>query len=115
MTAMRKPGRLSLGLLALSLLIGCAADEDGLIGSGRRSTTSTPEATATSSADPNGGSATPTPKPTLKPTPKPTPTPWPSPTPTPTPTLAPLPDPVTGPSTGEIDPPPDSTESIGVD
>lgn len=107
MTAMRKPWRLSLGLLALSLLIGCASDDEGLIGTGRPGTTTPTEATATPSAGPSAGSVTPTPKPTL--------TPWPSPTPSPTPTLAPLPDPVPGPSTGDIDPPPESTESIEVE
>ena len=30
MKAMRKPAFVSLGLLALSLLIGCATDEEGL-------------------------------------------------------------------------------------
>ncbi len=106
----RKPQFVMLGLVALSLLIGCAADEDGLTGvsgSGRRTASPSPQVTATPTPTPSAGSATPTPKPTL--------TPWPSPTPTPTPSLAPLPDPVGGPSTGDLEPPPDSTESIGVE
>ena len=106
----RKPQLVMVGLMALSLLIGCAAGEDGLTGvsgSGRRTATPTPGPTASPTASPSAGTATPTPKPTL--------TPWPSPTPTPTPSLEPLPDPVGGPSTGDIDPPPESTESIGVE
>lgn len=102
---MRHPAFVSVGLLALTLLIGCATDED-VIGSGRRTPTPAPDATATATPGPGGGAT---------PTPKPTPTPWPTPSPTPTPTLAPLPDPITGPSTGDIDPPPASTESNAVE
>lgn len=89
------------GLIALTLLLGCA-EEDSLIGIGGRPSTKRSGTTVAESPPPSDGQdeePRPSPTPTAKPTPKPTPTPSPSlPPPTlpeenPTPDVTPSPEP----------------------
>ncbi|MNR79007.1 hypothetical protein D3C72_97110 [compost metagenome] len=99
---------LAVGLVALSLMLGCADEEGGIGVSGRKSVSRTPP------AESPGGDPDPAPSPT--PSAITTQTPKPSPSPTPTPTLAPLPSPVIIASPGEeATPPPDASESLGIE
>ena len=84
---MRARSSIAYVLLALGILMGCAA-EDPLV-SGRPPVTSSDDEP---SAAPTGSSATPSPTPSPTPTPEPTPTP----TAPPTPAVNPTPPPGTG-------------------
>ncbi|MNY14015.1 hypothetical protein D3C86_1471760 [compost metagenome] len=99
----------AVGLVVLSLMLGCADEENGFGVGGRKVTSHTPP------AESPGDESDPVPSPTPTSSAIATPTPKPSPSPTPTPTLAPLPSPVIIASPGEDPTPPsDASESFEI-
>ncbi|MNK64520.1 hypothetical protein D3C87_837630 [compost metagenome] len=97
----RKPSVAIVSLMAVFLMLGCAEEEDGLLGAA---------GTRRKKADPSPTMPASEASPTPTPTPRPSPSPSPSPSPTPTPTPVPLESPVIIASPG-APPTPDPVES----